>query len=118
MGNVLDAILQEDIVSGPETINSTQYLPIFDVSKAESDFSIQFTYDNGSSVNMNLSLEISTDKVNFVTLTGSIQNITDSSGSHIWDVQGTGTIWARVYIEVTAGSIDLQRLQFSGKRRH
>jgi len=118
MGFVLDAIIREDIFIGPETVSVDFLTDSFDISKAESDFSVQLTYDNGSAVNVNLYLEVSSDNVNFSEITGSGQNISDASGSHIWDIQGSGAVFARVKIEVIAGSIDLQKIEYTGKRRH
>jgi hypothetical protein len=118
MSNVLDVIIRKVILQGPETVNADFLSDSFDISGAEGDFAVQLIYDNGVSVNMNLYLQVSTDNTNFSDIDGSGQNVTDSDHSHIWDVSGTGTSFARVRIEVLSGSIDIQRINFDGKRRH
>jgi hypothetical protein len=68
-------------------------------------------------VNMDLYLDISIDGENFSPILPA-QNITDDSGSHIWDIVGTGAVYCRIRIEVNGGSMNLQSARLSGKRRH
>jgi hypothetical protein len=118
MGFILDTVLRKVVLDGPETVNADFESESFDISKAESSFAVTFNYDSGSSVNMNLYLQVSTDNSTFVDVDGSSQNISDASGTHIWDVDGSGAVYARVRIEVVTGSIDIQSIYFDGKRRH
>ena len=67
---------------------------------------------------MVIKLEASVDGENFSEITDSDQNITDSTGTHIYDIAGSGVIYIRVKIEVNTGSIDIDKLIYSGKRRH
>ena len=67
---------------------------------------------------MTLKLEGSVDGENFSEITDSEQTISDPTGSHIWDIAGTGLIYLRVKVEVTTGSIDVDRILYSAKRRH
>lgn len=118
MGFVLDSILKKDILVGPETVNANFTSDQIDISGTEDDFAVSLVYSNGNSVNMVLNLEVSTDGVNFSIITDSDQAISDASGSHIWDVQGTGATFLRVTIDVIGGSIDVDKIEFTGKRRH
>lgn len=118
MGFILDSILQKNILEGPETVNADFTSESLDISGAESDFAVTLDYINGSSVDMNLYLQISTDNVVFADITGSEQAITDITGTHIWDVSGTGGQWIRVRVVVNTGSIDIDNIRFDGKRRH
>ena len=118
MGNVLDTILIKDLVTSPATVNSDYVTESVDVSFKEDEFSIQLTYDGGIDVEMTIVLEVSNDNVNFSQVTDSDQLITDSSGSHIIDVIGTGTNYARVKFLVTDGSINLTSCVYKAKRRH
>lgn len=117
MGQVLDGILKKTIDSNV-TINSEYLSDRFDIDNREQEFSIQLTYDSGINVNMSLKLEGSVDGENFSELSDSEQIITDPSGSHIWDVSGSGLIFLRVKVEVTTGSIDVSEIIYSAKRRH
>lgn len=118
MGFILDSIVRRDIVIGPETISADYITDSIDISGIEDDFAVTFVYDNGASVNMNIYLQVSTDNLNFADVSNSGENITDNDGTHIWDLQSTGTSFLRVRIQVTGGSIDLQKIEFVGKRRH
>lgn len=118
MGFALDSIIKQKMIDSPTTINSAYTSNSVDIDKVEGDFAISFEYDNGSTVDMDLSLEVSNDNVSFSEITDSIQNITDNSGLHIFDVTGTGTSFVRVKVAVTTGSIDIQSIDFVGDRRH
>ena len=117
MGFVLDGILKK-IVDQDRTINSEYLSERFDIDNREDEFSIQFIYDSGVNVDMTLKLEGSVDGENFSEITDSEQTISDPTGSHIWDIAGTGLIYLRVKVEVTTGSIDVDRILYSAKRRH
>lgn len=117
MGFVLDGILKK-IIDQNLTINSEYLSERFDIDNREEEFSIQFIYDSGINVDMTLKLEGSIDGENFSELTDSEQVITDPSGSHIWDIAGSGLIFLRVKVEVNTGSIDIDKILYSAKRRH
>jgi len=76
------------------------------------------TYANGVSPNVTLILQLSSDNINFADLTESFQAVTDSSGSHMWDINGSGALYARVKIAVTSDSLDITRIFYAGKQRH
>jgi hypothetical protein len=113
---VLDVILLKDLVTSPVTVNTEYESEIIDNSFREDEFSLQITWNNGTLVDMNIVLEASNDKVNFVPVSN--QEIVDSFGSHMFDVGFCGAVYVRIKIEVIAGSIDLQSISYRAKRRH
>lgn len=118
MGSILDAIRLKEILQGTETVNVDWTSPSFSLDNREDEFSIQVIYENGSAPNMSLILQISSDNVNFADITESTQAISDTAGSHIWDIAGSGALYARVKVAVAAGSIDVTRIYYAGKQRH
>lgn len=117
MGQVLDGILKKTIEED-FTVNTEYVSERVDIDNREEEFSIQLNYSNGVNVDMVIKLEASVDGENFSEITDSDQNITDSTGTHIYDIAGSGVIYIRVKIEVNTGSIDIDKLIYSGKRRH
>lgn len=118
MGSVLDSIVKKVFISGTESVSSQFISEVADIGGIEEAFVVSMSYNNGDGlVDMDLFLDISIDGVNFSPILPA-QNITDDSGSHMWDIVGTGAVYCRMRIEVNAGSMDLQSVQLSGKRRH
>lgn len=114
---VLDAILVAELINVPTTVNSNFSTDSIDISNRQDEFSVQINYDSGSTVDMNFLLEVSNDNINFSTM--GTQNVTDTSGTHLFDVTGgTGTRYLRISIEVITGSIDVQRILYDAKRLH
>lgn len=116
--SVLDSILKSDILIGPESINANWESPSLDIDNREGEFGVLFSYENGVAVNMTLWLQISPDNINWFNIVDSDFTITSASGNHFWDVPGTGGSFLRVRVEVTAGSLDVSKISFIGKRRH
>lgn len=118
MPAILDAILKKDLLIGPQTINTNFESSYIDIDNREEEFGVLLSYENGSSVNMTLWLQYSPDSINWFDVTDSDQVITDSEGNHFWDISGTGASFLRVRVEVASGSIDINKISYSGKRRH
>lgn len=118
MGFILDAIRLKEMLEGTETVNVEWTSPSISLDDREDEFSIQINYENGSAPNMSFILQISSDNINFADIVESAQAISDTSGSHIWDIAGSGALYARVKIAVAAGSIDVTRIFYAGKQRH
>lgn len=118
MGFVLDTIRLKEVLEGIESVNVDWVSPSFSLDDREGEFSIQINYTNGVSPNMFFILQISSDNINFADFIESTQLISDTSGSHIWDISGSGALYARVKITVSTGSIDITRIFYSGKQRH
>lgn len=118
MGSILDSIVKKSLISGPESVSSQYISEMVTIGGIEEAFIVSLSYDGGDgSVDMDLYLDISIDGENFSPILAA-QNITEDSGSHIWDIVGTGAVYCRIRIEVNAGSMDLQSARLSGKRRH
>lgn len=117
MGQVLDGILKKTVEEN-FTVNTEYVSDRIDIDNREDEFSIQILYSNGINVDMVLKLEVSVDGENFSEVTDSDQTITDSAGSHIYDIAGSGVIFMRVKIEVNTGSIDVDKILYSARRRH
>ncbi len=118
MSFILDSIRLKEILDAPETVNSDWTSPSFSLDNREDEFSVQINYDNGVTPNMSFILQVSSDNVNFADIVESSQPVSDDSGSHIWDVAGSGALFARVRIAVSAGSLDVTRIFYAGKQRH
>lgn len=113
----LDAF-KKTIIEGPVTIDSTQVTDAIDMSGVENSFSIQLDYGNGVGLDVTVTVQISVNGRNFVTLPSSSVNLTDTDGTHIWDFGESGTNYVRLNIVMNSGSFDIQEVTFSGKRRH
>lgn len=118
MSCILDAIRLKEIIEGTETVNVDWVSPSFSLDDRENEFSIQVNYANGNSTSMVFILQISSDNINFADITQSYQSVMDSSGSHIWDIDGSGALYARVKVSVLAGSLDITRIFYAAKQRH
>lgn len=118
MSFILDAIRLKEIIEGTETVNVEWTSPSFSLDDREDEFSIQINYENGVTPSMSFILQISSDNINFASITESAQSVSDTSGSHIWDIAGSGALYARIKIAVSAGSIDVTRIFYAGKQRH
>lgn len=115
---VLDLLLVKEYITSTETVNTNFTTVAKDITFKQDAFSIQFTYNNGSSVNMEVYLEVSSDGVNFAKIEDSATVLTDSDGGVIWDLKDSGTNWMRIAFEVTAGSIDVTNAAIYMRRNH
>ena len=118
MSFVLDSIRLKEILDGAETVNAEWFSPSFSLDNREDEFSIQINYDNGVSPNMSFILQVSSDNINFGDIIESTQAVSTTSGSHIWNIAGSGALYARIKIAVLAGSLDVTRIFYAGKQRH
>lgn len=118
MGYMLDDLLKKEVISGPESVNADYTTEAIFIGDRELEYSILATYDSGINVNMEWFLQASNDKTNWADVTDSNKPFTDASGSILYDLAGSGFLYARVKIVVTTGDISLTRVLYSGKRRH
>jgi hypothetical protein len=112
----IDNILVKELIDSPTAINSDTSTISADIMNRRDEFSVQVDYDNGIGVDMNIVLEVSNDDISFVPMAS--QNVTDASGTHIFDAEGTGTNYLRISFVVNAGSFIAQRVLYMGKRNH
>lgn len=117
MGFVNDAIIKYTLIS-QESVSSDFECEPFDISGADSGFSIQMALDNGSSPNITFSLHVSVNGQDYALLADSSQVFTDTDGSISWDVVNTQVCFVKVVASVTSGSIDITSALISAKRRH
>ena len=117
MGFVLDAILKK-IIDSDITVNTNYTSDSIDIDNREDEFAIQIVYKEGSNVQMTFKLEVSLDGINFAPILEADQEIIDNEGVHIWDVSGSGVSFIRVRVEVVSGSIQIEKITYSSKRRH
>lgn len=116
--SVIDKIRRKVMLEGPETVNSNWVSPDVSIDDRQDEFSISFLYNSGTSVNMTIWLQLSVDGVNFSDVPESDQIIVDNSGSHIYDINGSGTQFARIRIAVTSGSIDVYNMYYLASQAH
>ncbi len=122
---VLDNILKKDLVGfknddgtpSYESINSSGSSEMVDVSGTEQGFTVTLDYANGSGLNVDFKVEVSTDGAIFVPIGDTDTNIIDASGTIIWDIQYSNVDFVRISWTVNSGSADIYG-RFSGKRRH
>lgn len=119
MANELESMLRKKLIEPPQTVSSDFTTEPIYLGDREAAFSLQVVYDGGDgSVDMDFVYELSVDGVNYVTVDAEKQTIADDSGIHIWDISDTGTNYMRVKVVRRAGSIDLQSIFYSGRRRN
>lgn len=116
--SVLDQIFRKVILQGPETVNASYESPSVSIDGIQDEFSISMEYDNGATVDMNVTVQYSNDDINFASDPATLTNITSNDGYVLYDIGGSGAQFVRVAIEVTTGSIDVQSIQLIGKRNH
>lgn len=107
--------LRQDMLFTDQAISSTSYSKEISLDEIEGPASIQLIWENGATVNMDVSLQFSNDKIHWTTVSTTINNITDNTGSVFWDFT-TGAEFVRIEVAVNAGSADFSAL-FNGKSR-
>ena len=118
MSQVLDSIIKKVLVIGPESISADYTSIVADISGVENAFSIQVDYSNGVGLDMDLVLEVSVDGQSYVRISESLQNVTDATGTHLWDVSEMGVVFVRVAFVINSGSCDIDKTNLTAKRRH
>jgi hypothetical protein len=118
MGFRLDSIIKKKFVQGPFAISADYTTDTYDISGGEGSFSLQVDYSEGIALDMDMYLEVSTNGLAFVRVDESLQNVVDTSGTHVWDVSEMGVVYLRVAFVVNAGSCNLDDVDLSAKRRH
>lgn len=125
MGNVLDAILREDLIGSRdddgttnyESINATGNTISAESNRSEGGFLLSIDYASGAGLDIDFFLEGSIDNTTFSTIPDTTQNITDASGDITWDIVASNANFVRISWTVNSGSVDIYG-QYSAKRRH
>ena len=118
MSFVLDSIRRRELLDSPESVTTDWVSPVFSLDDREAEFSVMVIYQNGISPNVSLILQVSSDGVNFGDIEESVQAVSDESGSHLWDIAGSGALYMRVKIAVSSGSLEVSQIIYAGKQRH
>ena len=116
--SVIDQIRKKQLISSPETVNSNWASPSVSLDDRTGPFSLSIKYENGSSVDMKVYIQLSNDDLNYGDVEESEAAIVDTNGVVIFDMEGSGAQYARIRIEVTTGSIDVVDLKFVGSQFH
>lgn len=115
----LDQIRKKQLIESPETINADWNSPSTSLDDRAGAFSLALKYENGvGPVSMVVTLQLSVDDINFADVTDSEITITDTEGVAIYDVDGSGTSYARLKVTVTSGSIDAVELKYVASQFH
>lgn len=117
MGFVLDSIIKETMLEGPEAISADYNTNSFDMSGVEESHALQIDFSNAVGLDMNIYLGVSVDGNVFSRIDESLQNVTEA-GTHIYDITQQGVNFIRVEFVINSGSCDIDKVQFTGKRRH
>jgi hypothetical protein len=125
-GQPLDAIIKKELFgtrdeSGTSyiTINVSDHSDSDDISGSEQGGLLAVSYTNGSSNDIDLTVEGSEDGVNFAPFisTDATTNVTDTSGEIIFDLVNINANHVRLAWTVNSGSMDIY-VRTSFKRRH
>lgn len=117
---VLDYLRKGTLVPAPETINSDWASPAFSLDDRQGSFSLYVKYENGVTPSLKVRLQMSptNEAGSWADVDDSEQEHTDDSGMAYFDVNGSGTEWVRIFIEVVSGSVDLTEGLFSAQKAH
>jgi hypothetical protein len=120
----LDVIRRKNLLDAPETITTDWVSPSASLDDRADEFSLSLKYENGSSVNMKIWLQLSNDNTNFGDVVDNSNNqptyieITDPDGVAIFDINGSGAQYVRLRIEVISGSIDVVDVKYLARQFH
>lgn len=118
MGFILDSIIKKKFVEGPLAVSADFTTEFFDISGQEGSLSIQIDYSGGVGLDMDIYLEVSVNSQSFVRIDESLQNVTDDFGTHVYDLSEVGVAYIRVALVVNSGTLNIDEIQLSAKRRH
>lgn len=107
---------KQDIPFRSELISATTNSDVVDIGSTEGPCAMQLEWSGGSGVDFTVSLEVSNNKINWVTIPSSSVNITTNSGVAMFDPINSGAEFLRINVAVTAGSATVSAY-FNGKSR-
>lgn len=108
--------LRQDVPLNQFSISSDYESGAVSIGDLEGVFSIQLTWNNGNTVDMDVELQVSNDKINWVPVANSQQNIVDNTGIHFWDSIESGAEYMRVGFSHNSGIADFT-ISLNGKSR-
>lgn len=107
---------KQDIPFINQLVSATVNSAVVDIGNSEGPCAMQVEWTNGTAVNFVVSLEVSNNKINWVTIPSSAATITTNSGVLMFDPINSGAEFLRINIAVTAGSATVSAY-FNGKSR-
>lgn len=117
----IDSIRRKVILEAPETVSTTWASDSWSLDNRFGPFSIVTRYANGNgAVNMSVYFQVSNtqEDADFTDIVETRVNLTDDSGVINYDVDGTGFLFGRIKIVVTAGTLDVTLISYAGQQAH
>lgn len=116
----IDMIRRIDVIETPETVSTNWSSPIWSLDNRFGPFSVSVKYANGVTPNMKVFFQVSnTENENdFASIAPTEAVVTDSSGTILYDLDGTGVQFGRIFIQVISGSIDVVQIRYIGQQAH
>lgn len=118
MSGAFDKIRKKEVLESPETVNSNWVSPSFSLDDRIGAFTVSIKYENGVGVDMKVFVQISDDDTEFGDIVESLVQIDSVSGTVLYDSIDSGAPYCRIRIEVTAGSIDVTNVRYTGTQFH
>ena len=106
----------QDLPFREQVISATTNSAVVDIGSTEGVSAMQIEWHSGSSVNFTVSLEVSNNKINWVTIPLSSFNMTTNTGVLMIDPINSGAEFLRINVVVTTGSATMSAF-FNGKSR-
>lgn len=119
--SVIDSIVKKKLIVTPEVVSADFETDFIDMSGVQDAYSIQLDYSNGNgAVDMDFTLAVSVDGNTYVPITDTqvVNNITDDSGTMIWEIAVRGVNFCKVIVTVNAGQLTIDACEYSGLRNH
>lgn len=109
-----------DLLDAPETVSADWSSPIFSLDNRFGPLSVSVKYENGTGVDMNVYVQMSnTNEPNdFASILETQIAINDASGNLVYDLNGAGVQFCRIFIQVSSGSIDVTQIRYIGQQAH
>lgn len=116
----IDQIRKVEIIDTPETVNTDWVSPSWSLDNRFGEFSLQIKYENGVAPDIKLYLQVcnTNEDGDFASIAETEALILDDSGTIIYDLNGSGVSYMRVYIVVLSGSIDVSRIFYVAQQAH
>jgi hypothetical protein len=116
----IDMIRRLDLLEAPETVTTDWSSPIFSLDNRFGPLSISVRYEGGTGADMNVYVQMSNtdDPADFASITETQVPINDASGNIVYDLNGTGVQFCRIFVQVNAGTIDVTQIRYIGQQAH
>jgi hypothetical protein len=116
--SVIDQIRKRVLIDATETVNADWSTRSQTLDDRTGPFSLFIKYENGSSVDMVIKVQLSVNGTDWADIEETLVPILDNEGSIIYDIDGSGTEFVRIAIIVNSGSIDVVEARFVGSQWH